>query len=287
MTCSPWQKLHLMVAAHDRLAFGCDFASTFLAEVEPALVIGSSTWHRWAIKSNSCLSDGSSLPANEDRHSRNVSESSFEIRRSSQCIVGHFNAWRACKCFVALSERSIALSLVMVGKSNMALTSLHNHALVVISLPENWPRDIVIDVRQFQWIDYSTCVAGDARRYWNLCVFESEALEWITELNVSKNGNLSYLPENVGRFSLGNRTYYYLIREHLRRTEKRWTIAMSAKGKWAGGFYRITHRTLPWSFLDRFRIHLMILDAIAHRYIPPNIARVSFSALQVEPLLTG
>jgi len=35
----------------------------------------------------------------------------------------------------------------------------------------------------------------------------------------------------VGKFSLGNRMYYYLIREHLRRTEKRWTLAMSAKGK--------------------------------------------------------
>ena len=32
-------------------------------------------------------------------------------------------------------------------------------------------------------------------------------LEWITELNVSKNGNhSSYLPENVGKFNLGNRT---------------------------------------------------------------------------------
>ena len=47
---------------------------------------------------------------------------------------------------------------------------------------------------------------SDARRYWNLCVFESEVLEWITKLKVSKNGNYSsYLPENVGKFSLGNR----------------------------------------------------------------------------------
>jgi len=31
-------------------------------------------------------------------------------------------------------------------------------------------------------------------------------LEWITELKVSKNGNhSSYLPENVGKFNLGNR----------------------------------------------------------------------------------
>ena len=118
----------LTMAAHDdRLAFGCDFASTFLVEVEPALVIGSSTWHRWAIKSNSCLSDGSSLPANEICHSRNVSESSFEVKRwkSFQCIMGRFNAWRACKCFVALSESfrsSTAFSLVIVGKSNIALT---------------------------------------------------------------------------------------------------------------------------------------------------------------------
>ena len=31
-------------------------------------------------------------------------------------------------------------------------------------------------------------------------------LEWITELNVSKNGNhSSYLPDNVDKFNLGNR----------------------------------------------------------------------------------
>jgi len=130
--CSPWQKLHLgltMAAHDDRLTFGCDFASTFLAEVKPALVIDSSTWHRWAIKFNSCLSDGNSLPANEVRHSRNVSESSFEVRRwtkrSSQCVMGRFNVWRAYKCFVALSESlwsSTAFSLVIVGKSNIALT---------------------------------------------------------------------------------------------------------------------------------------------------------------------
>jgi len=69
--------------------------------------------------------------------------------------------------------------------------------------------------------------------------------------------------------------------------EKMDSFAMLAKGKQARGFYRITHKTLPRSRLDRsFRTYLMILDAIAHRYIPPN-ARVSPSALRVEPLLTS
>ena len=134
MTCSPWQKLHLglTVATHDdRLAFGYDFASIFLAEIEPALVIGSSTWHRWAIKSNSCLSDGSSLPTNEVCHSRNVSESSFKRFLEGE-RENHLNAsWNAsipeerCKCFVAVSESllsSTAFFLVIVGKSNIALT---------------------------------------------------------------------------------------------------------------------------------------------------------------------
>jgi len=105
---------------------------------------------------------------------------------------------------------------------------------------------------------------SDARKYWNLCVFESEALEWITELNVSNH--LSYLPENVGRFSLGNRMCV-LLSDSRTHKEKRWTLAMLAKGKWARGFYWITHRTLPRSRLDcSLRIHLMILDAIASLY---------------------
>jgi len=37
-------------------------------------------------------------------------------------------------------------------------------------------------------------------------IFAYLELEWITELNVLKNGNhSSYLPENVGKFNLGNR----------------------------------------------------------------------------------
>jgi len=132
MTCSPWQKLHfgLTVAAHDdRLTFGCDFASTFFVEVVLALVVVSNTSHRWAIKSNSCLSGGGSWLVKEVSHSRNVSQSSVEVRmgtrRWSHCIVGHFNAWRACKCFETPLEiflRLIEFSLVIVDKSNIALT---------------------------------------------------------------------------------------------------------------------------------------------------------------------
>jgi len=70
----------------------------------------------------SCLSDGSSLPVKKVRHSRNVSESSLKVRkrtrRSSQCIVERFNAWRVCKCFVALSESFLKLHFPLSWSAN-------------------------------------------------------------------------------------------------------------------------------------------------------------------------
>ena len=157
MTCSHWQKLHLGSRARRwPLNVWLRFCFDLLCENE-ASPCGSSTWHWWARKSNSCLSDGSSLPVKEVRHSYNMSESSLEVRRgtrrSFQCIVGCFNAWRKkCKCFVALSEsllRSIVFSLVMVGKSNMALTWVWTITRLLSYRSLRIARDIVISVRQF------------------------------------------------------------------------------------------------------------------------------------------
>jgi len=63
-------------------------------------------------------------------------------------------------------------------------------------------------------------------------IFESEVLEWITELNVSKNGNhSSYLPENVGKFSLGNRMCVLLSDSRTLEKNADEMDARSAKGK--------------------------------------------------------
>jgi len=148
---SSWQKSHfgLTVAAHDddRLTFGCDFASTFFAEVVLALVVVSSTSHRWAIKSNSCLSGGGSWPIKEVPHSRNVSESSLEDRMGTRIPVHHrtLQCLKGVQMFRNPVRDSSEIDWIFPCHSRQIQysidVSLNNHALVVISLLENCPRD--------------------------------------------------------------------------------------------------------------------------------------------------
>ena len=108
---------------------------------------------------------------------------------------------------------------------------------------------------------------SDARSYWNLCVFESEVLEWITELNVLKDGNYSsYLPENVDKFSLGSRMCVLLSESRtLEKDGEKMDIRNVGEGEMSSRILpdnaEECNRMLLRSRLDRsFRTHLMILD---------------------------